>query len=108
MQGQLKNLERDLDQLKSKLAASAGNDLAGKAVVLEGNARLLVANVSGTDPKALRGMVDQLKDKLTSAVVLLATVAADKISLAAGVTGDLAGTVKAGARVWMGGATVGG
>ncbi|HEY9572120.1 MAG TPA: DHHA1 domain-containing protein, partial [Pusillimonas sp.] len=108
MQGQLKNLERDLDQLKSKLAASAGNDLAGKAVVLEGNARLLVANVSGTDPKALRGMVDQLKDKLKSAVVLLATVADDKISLVAGVTGDLAGKVKAGELVGMVAAQVGG
>src|SRR3546814_114603 len=108
MQGQLKNLERDLDQLKSKLAASAGNDLAGKAVVLEGNARLLVANVSGTDPKALRGMVDQLKDKLKSAVVLLATVADDKISLVAGVTGDLAGKVKAGALVGLVAAQVGG
>src|SRR3546814_21189500 len=96
MQGHLKNLERSLDRCKSKLAASVGNELAGKAVVLEGKACLLGANVSGTDPKALRGMVDQLKDKLKSAVGLLATVAHDKISLVAGVTGDLAGKVKAG------------
>ncbi|MFW7343651.1 alanine--tRNA ligase [Pollutimonas sp. H1-120] len=108
MQGQMKNLERDLDQLKSKLAASAGNDLAGKAVALDGNAKLLVANVSGTDPKALRGMVDQLKDKLKSAVVLLATVADDKISLVAGVTADLAGKVKAGDLVGMVASQVGG
>jgi alanyl-tRNA synthetase len=108
MQGQMKSLERDLDQLKSKLAASAGNDLAGKAVVLEGEAKLLVANVSGTDPKALRGMVDQLKDKLKSAVVLLATVADDKISLVAGVTADLAGKVKAGELVGMVASQVGG
>ncbi|UYO92368.1 alanine--tRNA ligase [Pollutimonas sp. M17] len=108
MQGQMKNLERDLDQLKSKLAASAGNDLAGKAVALAGDAKLLVANVSGTDPKALRGMVDQLKDKLKSAVVLLATVADDKISLVAGVTADLAGKVKAGDLVGMVAAQVGG
>ncbi|MGB3290371.1 MAG: alanine--tRNA ligase [Burkholderiaceae bacterium] len=108
MQGQVKHLERDLDQLKSKLAASAGNDLAGKAVALAGDAKLLVANVSGTDPKALRGMVDQLKDKLKSAVVLLATVADDKISLVAGVTADLAGKVKAGDLVGMVAAQVGG
>ncbi len=108
MQGQMKSLERDLDQLKSKLAASAGNDLAGKAVALDGNAKLLVANVSGTDPKALRGMVDQLKDKLKSAVVLLATVADDKISLVAGVTADLAGKVKAGDLVGMVASQVGG
>lgn len=108
MQGQMKNLERDLDQLKSKLAASAGNDLAGKAVALDGNAKLLVANVSGTDPKALRGMVDQLKDKLKSAVVLLATVADDKISLVGGVTADLAGKVKAGDLVGMVASQVGG
>jgi alanyl-tRNA synthetase len=108
MQSQMKTLERDLDQLKSKLAASAGNDLAGKAVVLAGDAKLLVANVSGTDPKALRGMVDQLKDKLKSAVVLLATVADDKISLVAGVTADLAGKVKAGELVGMVASQVGG
>jgi len=108
MQNQLKSLERDLDQLKSKLAASAGKDLADKAIVLEGGSRLLVANMAGTDPKALRGMVDQLKDKLKSAVVLLAAVADDKISLVAGVTPDLAGRVKAGDLVGMVAAQVGG
>ena len=108
VQGQVKQLERDLDQLKSKLAASAGNDLAGKATDLPGGARLLVATVTGTDPKALRGMVDQLKDKLKSAVVVLATVADGKISLVAGVTADLAGKVKAGDLVGMVAAQVGG
>ncbi|TEA77338.1 alanine--tRNA ligase [Allopusillimonas ginsengisoli] len=108
MQNQVKTLERELEQAKSKLAASAGSDLAAKAIVLPGDARLLVANVNGADPKALRGMVDQLKDKLKSAVVLLATVADDKISLVAGVTGDLAGKVKAGDLVGMVAAQVGG
>src|SRR5690606_22106589 len=108
VQGQLKTLERELDQVKSKLASSAGNDLAGQAIDLPGNARLLVATVSGTDPKALRGMVDQLKDKLKSAVVLLATVADDKISLVAGVTADLTGKIKAGDLVGSVASQVGG
>ncbi|AEC19955.1 alanyl-tRNA synthetase [Pusillimonas sp. T7-7] len=108
MQTQAKALERDLDRLKSKLAASAGNDLASQAIVLRGDAKLLVASLSGVDPKALRGMIDQLKDKLKSAVVLLAAVADDKISLAAGVTGDLASQVKAGDLVGMVAAQVGG
>ncbi|WP_237172986.1 alanine--tRNA ligase [Paracandidimonas lactea] len=108
LQGQLKALERDLDQVKSKLAASAGSDLASRAIALPGDARLLVANVGGADPKALRGMVDQLKDKLKSAVVLLATVADDKISIVAGVTSDLTGKVKAGELVGMVAAQVGG
>jgi len=108
LQGQVKTLERELDQAKSKLAASAGNDLAGKAIELPGGAKLLVANISGADPKALRGMVDQLKDKLKSAVVLLATVADDKISLVAGVTADVTAKVKAGELVGMVAAKVGG
>jgi alanyl-tRNA synthetase len=108
MQGQIKNLERELDQLKSKQAASAGKDLLDKAVPLANGSKLLVANLSGTDPKALRGMVDQIKDRLNSAVVVLSTVVDDKISLVAGVTSDLAGKVKAGDLVGMVAAQVGG
>jgi alanyl-tRNA synthetase len=108
LQLQMRSLERDLDQLKSKLAASAGNDLLDKAIVLNGEAKLLVANMAGTDPKALRGMVDQLKDRLKSAVVLLSTVADDKISLVGGVTSDLVGKVKAGDLVAMVASQVGG
>ncbi|HUH58457.1 MAG TPA: alanine--tRNA ligase [Candidimonas sp.] len=108
MQGQIKTLERELDQLKSKQAASAGKDLLDKAVPLANGAKLLVANLSGTDPKALRGMVDQIKDRLNSAVVVLSTVVDDKISLVAGVTSDLAGQVKAGDLVGMVATQVGG
>ncbi|MDX3896061.1 alanine--tRNA ligase [Pusillimonas sp.] len=108
LQGQLKALERDLEQAKSKLATSAGNDLAGQAITLAGDARLLVANIAGADPKALRGMADQLKAKLKSAVVLLATEAEGKISLVAGVTSDLTGKVKAGDLVGMVAGQVGG
>ncbi|NLY26194.1 MAG: alanine--tRNA ligase [Alcaligenaceae bacterium] len=108
VQGQVKSLERELDQLKSKLAASAGNDLAAKAINLAGNVRLLAAAVPGADPKALRGMADQLKDKLKSAVVLLATISEGKVSLVAGVTPDLTAKVKAGDLLAMVAAQVGG
>lgn len=108
LQTQLRTLERELDRLKSKQAASVGSNLADQAVTLEGAAKLLVATVSGTEPKALRGMVDQLKDKLKSAVVLLATTADGKISLVAGVTPDLTDRIKAGELVGMVAAQVGG
>ncbi len=108
LQGQIKGLERDLDQLRSKQAAAAGNDLASQAVDLNGESKLLVAGLSGVEAKALRGMVDQLKDRLKSAVVLLATVADGKISLVAGVTADLTGKVKAGDLVGLVASQVGG
>lgn len=108
LQVQIKGLERDLDQLRSKQAAAAGNDLASQAVDLNGESKLLVASLSGVEAKALRGMVDQLKDRLKSAVVLLATVADGKISLVAGVTADLTGKVKAGDLVGLVAAQVGG
>ena len=76
--------------------------------MLDAETSLLVATVSGAEPKALRGMVDQLKDKLKSAVVLLATVAEDKISLVAGVTPDLTDRIKAGELVGMVAGQVGG
>lgn len=108
IQGQVKGLERELEQLQSKAAAAAGNDLASSAVVLSGDAKLLLASMSGVDPKALRGMVDQLKDRLKSAVVLLATEAEGKISLVAGVTSDLTAKVKAGELVGLVAGQVGG
>lgn len=108
IQGQVKGLERELEQLQSKAAAAAGNDLASSAVVLSGDAKLLLASMSGVDPKALRGMVDQLKDRLKSAVVLLATEAEGKISLVAGVTSDLTAKVKAGDLVGLVAGQVGG
>ena len=96
LQEQLKSLEKELDQARAKLASSAGNALADQAVSVKG-ARLLAAQVQVADPKDLRAMVDQLKDKLKSAIVLLAAVGQDsKISLVAGVTSDLSSKVKAG------------
>lgn len=97
VQEQVKTLEKDLDQLRSKLAANAGNDLAAKATIEIKGVKVLLASIADTDPKALRGMVDNLKDRLKSAIVLLATGSADgKISLVGGVTADLTGRVKAG------------
>ncbi|NYT61337.1 alanine--tRNA ligase [Alcaligenaceae bacterium] len=108
MQGQIKSLEREIEHLQTKAAAAAGNDLASSAVVVGGDAKLLIASMAGVDPKALRGMVDQLKDRLKSAVVLLATEAEGKISLVAGVTSDLTAKVKAGDLVGMVAGQVGG
>ena len=108
LQAQVRSLERQLDQLKSKQAASVGSNLADQAVTLDGATKLLVATVSGAEPKALRGMVDQLKDKLKSAVVLLATANEGKISLVAGVTSDLTDRIKAGELLGMVAPQVGG
>jgi alanyl-tRNA synthetase len=96
LQEQLKEAERALEQVKSKLNAGAGAALADQVIQTSKGVRLLVKQVDGVDPKALRSMVDQLKDKLASAVVVLATIADGKVSLVGGVTADLTQTVKAG------------
>lgn len=96
LQEQLKEAERELEQVKAKLNAGAGAALADQVVQTSKGVRLLVKQVDGVDPKALRAMVDQLKDKLASGVVVLATAADGKVSLVAGVTGDLTSLVKAG------------
>ncbi|PRD39544.1 UNVERIFIED_CONTAM: alaS [Trichonephila clavipes] len=90
-----RDLEKELDRLKLKLAASAGADLASQAIDI-GGAKVLAASLEGVDAKALRDTVDQLRNKLGSAIVLLASVADGKVSLAAGVTADLTAKVKAG------------
>lgn len=96
LQGQIKDLEREREQMQSKLAASAGQDLLAQAVPLNDSSRLLVATLQGVEAKALREMADQLKNKLQSAVILLSIVADGKVSLVAGVTPDLTSKVKAG------------
>ncbi len=88
-------LEKELELLKAKLAKSAGNDLVSQAQEVAG-VKLLVAQLDAADPKTLPDMMDQLKNKLGSAVVLLATVQEGKISLVAGVTKDLTARIKAG------------
>jgi len=92
---QNRELEKQLTQLKGRLASSAGTDLSAQAIEIKGF-KLLVAQIDGVDSKALRDTCDQLKNKLGSGIILLATVNEGKISLVAGVTSDLTGKVKAG------------
>ncbi|MEP6391724.1 MAG: alanine--tRNA ligase [Halioglobus sp.] len=90
-----RDLEKEIARLKQKLATSAGGDLTASAVEING-IKILAATVDGADAKSLRDTLDQCKNKLGSAVVLLAAVEGDKIALAAGVTQDLTSKVKAG------------
>ena len=90
----VKQLEKELAAAKGKLAASAGNDLVGQAVEIKG-VKLLAAVVE-SDANGLRTLMDQLKNKLGSGIVLLGASAEGKASLIAGVTADLTGKVKAG------------
>ena len=90
-----KALEKELARLKSKLAASQGDDLAAQAVEVNG-VKVLAAALEGADVKTLRETVDKLKDKLKSAAIVLAAVDGAKVSLIAGVTSDANGRVKAG------------
>jgi alanyl-tRNA synthetase len=107
IQEQSRGLERELGQLKAKLASSRGSSLVDQAVDL-GGARLLVARVDGLDAKALRATVDQLKAQLKPALIVLAAVNDGKVQLAAGVTPELSGAVKAGDLVAHVAAQVGG
>jgi alanyl-tRNA synthetase len=102
-----RRLEKELDQLKGKLASAAGSDLASSAVQM-GDVKVLAAKLDGADPKSLRDTMDQLKNKLGSAVIVLATVSGDKVSLVAGVTQDQTRSVKAGDLVKMVAEQVGG
>ena len=88
-------LERELARLKSKLAASQGEDLAAQAVDVKG-AKVLAATLEGADAKTLRETMDKLKHRLKSAAIVLGSVADGKVSLIAGVTADLTAKVKAG------------
>ncbi len=91
-----RKLEKELAQLKSKLAGGQGGDLSAQAVNVAG-IKVLAAQLEGADVAALRGAVDQLKNKLGSAaVVLAATDGATKVLLIAGVTSDLTTRIKAG------------
>jgi alanyl-tRNA synthetase len=92
---QVKQLEKELAGLKSKLASSQGNDLESKVVLING-VKVLSQQLAGADSKALREAMDQLKSKLNSAIIVLASVDQGKVQLAAGVTADLVTKVKAG------------
>jgi alanyl-tRNA synthetase len=90
-----KSLEKELARLKSKLASSQGDDLATQATEVLG-VKVLAVTLEGADANALRETMDKLKDKLKSAVIVLASVIDGKVSLAAGVTNDLTAKLKAG------------
>ena len=92
---QIKTLEKEVAQLKGKLASSQGDELLGQAVEVQG-VKILAAQLEGADAKTLRDTLDKLKDKLKSAAIVLAAVDGDKVQLAAGVTPDTLGKVKAG------------
>ncbi len=102
-----RQLTRELNALKAKLAAAAGGDLASRAKDVAG-VKLLASELSGADPKALRETVDQLKNKLGSGVVLLAASGDGKVSLVAGVTKDLTDRIKAGELMQYASSLVGG
>ncbi|WP_297479570.1 alanine--tRNA ligase [uncultured Photobacterium sp.] len=102
-----KQLEKEIQQLKDKLAAQEGASLINKAQEING-IKVLIAKLDGADNKALRGMVDELKNQLGSGVVLLGNVSEGKVGLIAGVTKDLIGKVKAGELVNLVALQVGG
>jgi alanyl-tRNA synthetase len=87
--------EKELARLKTKAAASAGDDLASTAVDVKGT-KVLAVSLDGADVKALRETMDKLKDKLKSAAIVLGSVSDGKVTLIAGVTNDLIAKVKAG------------
>ena len=91
----VRSLEKELQQLRDQQAAQESAQLGNNAIDMKG-AKLLVTELSNTDPKMLRTMVDDLKNQLGSAIIVLATVAEGKVSLIAGVTKDLTDRVKAG------------
>ncbi|MDD2342914.1 MAG: DHHA1 domain-containing protein, partial [Tolumonas sp.] len=107
MQDRSRLLEREIETLKAKLAAQAGSDLLSQIVQINGQ-QVLVAQLDGVDAKSLRTTLDDLKNRLQSAVLLLAAVNDDKVSLIAGVTADLTAKVKAGELVNLVAQQVGG
>src|SRR3984885_3689251 len=90
-----RRLEKEVQQLKSKLASGQGGDLAAQAKDVDG-IQVLAARIDGADAKSLRDAVDKLKIKLGSSVIVLATVQDGKVVLVAGVSADLLNRMKAG------------
>jgi len=90
-----RKLEKELEQLKSKLASSAGSDFASQATNIDG-IKVLAARMDGADAKALRETVDQLKNKLGTAAIVLGSAEGEKITLIAGVSKDATNRIKAG------------
>jgi alanyl-tRNA synthetase len=102
-----RQLEKELARLQAKAASSIGSDLSTLAEAC-GDTRVLVKRLDESDPKGLRELVDQLKNKLGSAVILLAAVKDGKVSLIAGVTADRTARIKAGELINVAAVRVGG
>ena len=94
-QEQIRALEKEIAALKGKLASSQGDELMAQAADIKG-IKVLAATLEGADAKTLRETMDKLKDKLKTAVIVLAAVDGGKVQIAAGVTADSTGKVKAG------------
>lgn len=103
----LKTQEKELSQLKGKLASQAGSDLSNQAEEING-VKVLTAHLEGADSNTLRDTLDQLKNKLGTAAIVLASDIGGKVTLIAGVTKDLTAKVKAGDLVNIAAAEVGG
>jgi alanyl-tRNA synthetase len=104
---QVKALEKELSAAKGKLASVQGDELLTQAVDVKG-IKLLVAKLEGADAKTLRDTMDKLKDKIKTAVIVLTSVDGEKVQIAAGVTADTVGKVKAGELASFVAAQVGG
>lgn len=107
MAAKAKLLEKEIQQLKDKLATKESAGLINQVKQIAG-VNVLVAELNGADNKALRGMVDDLKNQLGSGIIMLGNVAEGKVGLIAGVTSDLTNKVKAGELVNMVALQVGG
>ncbi|MDQ1363883.1 MAG: alanyl-tRNA synthetase [Pseudomonadota bacterium] len=103
----VKAQDKELSQLKTRLATQTGRDLTADAIEING-VKVLATRVDGVDSKALRDTLDKLKDKLGSSAIVLASVADGKVSLVAGVSKDQASRIKAGDLVNMVAQQVGG
>ena len=92
---QMRDLEKEVAAIKGRLASAQGDELVAQAVDVKG-IKVLAAKLEGADARTLRDTLDKLKDKLKTAVIVLAAVDGDKVQIAAGVTADSVGKVKAG------------
>jgi alanyl-tRNA synthetase len=92
---QMRELEKEMAALKGRLASSQGDEMVGQAVDVKGM-KVLAARLEGADARALRETMDKLKAKLKTAAIVLAAVDGTKVQIAAGVTADSVGRVKAG------------
>ncbi|MDO9400268.1 MAG: alanine--tRNA ligase [Polaromonas sp.] len=104
---QMRDLEKELTAIKGRLASAQGDELMSQAIDVKG-LKVLAAKLEGADARTLRDTMDKLKDKLKTAVIVLAAVDGDKVQIAAGVTADSVGKVKAGELVNFVASQVGG